>query len=193
MRCRLIGLAAGCRQKLNVSVQQEVADQEAASKANEALQPLRLWLRSLQSSEHSAFTRQEQQEAPTGYFTGNFKTTHESGPGNEVSASRHTTEAGSWTTGETGTQAAQTYERQATDRARSTREAQMGQAAVQITTETGSWTTGETGSSAAQTFEQEATGRARNTREAQMEHGALQNASDLQVISSELSTVLLLF
>lgn len=174
-----------------MSVQQEVADQEAASKANEALQPLRVWLRSLQPSEHSSFTRQEQQEAPTGYVTGNFKTAHDSSPGHEVSASQHTTEAGSWTTGETGTQAAQTYERQATDRARSTREAQMGQAAVQTTTETGSWTTGETGSSAAQTFEREATGRAKNNREAQMEHGALQNAGDLQVLSFELLTMLL--
>lgn len=160
---------------------QEVADQEAASKANEALQPVRAWLQSLQSTEHSAFTTEEQEEAPTGYFTRESKTTHDSGPGNDVSASQHTTEAGKWTTGETGSQAAQTFERQATDRARSTREAQMGQAAVQTTTEAGSWTTGETGSTAAQTFEREATDRARNTREAQMEHGALQNANDLQV------------
>ena len=162
---------------------QEVADQEAASKANEVLKPLRVWLQSLQPSEHSAFTRQEQQEAPTGYFTGDFRTAQDSGPGTDVSASQHTTEAGSWTTGETGTQAAHTYERQATDRARSTREAQMGQAAVQTTTEAGSWTTGETGSKQAQTFEQEATDRARNTRQAQMEQGALQNANDLQVLS----------
>lgn len=162
---------------------QEVADAEAASRAKEALQPVRNWLQSQQSTEHSAFARQEQQEAPTGYFTRESKTTHKSGPGNDVSASQHTTEAGNWTTGETGSEAAQTYEREATDRARSAREAQMGQAAVQTTTDTGSWTTGQTGSQAAQTYEQAATDRARSTREAQMEQGVLQNANDLQVWS----------
>ena len=47
------------------------------------------------------------------------------------SAMQTTTEAGNWTTGETGSQAAQTYEQEATERARSTREAQMEQGALQ--------------------------------------------------------------
>lgn len=164
-----------------------IQDEEAASRANEALQPVRDWLKRQQPTEHSAFTRQEQQEAPTGYFTGESTTTYDSGPGNDVSASQHTTQAGSWTTGETGSEAAQTYERQATDRAKGAREAQVGHSAMQTTTEAGSWTTGETGSKAAQTYEHEATNRARSTREAQMEQGALQNASDLQVRSCVLS------
>ena len=162
-------------------VLQEVADEEAASRANEALQPVRDWLQRQQSTEHSAFKRQERQEAPTGYFTRESTTTHDSGPGNNMSASQHTTQAGSWTTGETGSEAAQTYERQATDRAKGAREAQMDQSTMQTTTEAGNWTTGETGSQAAQTYEREATDRARSTREAQMEQGALQNPSDLQV------------
>ena len=160
-----------------------IQDEEAASKANEALQPVRDWLQRQQPTEHSAFTRQEQQEAPTGYFTGETTTTHDSGPGHDVSASQHTTQAGSWTTGETGSEAAQTYERQATERAKGAQEAQMGHSAVKTTTEAGNWTTGKTGSKAAQTYENEATNRARSTREAQMEQGALQNASDLQVWS----------
>ena len=110
---------------------QEVADEQAASKANEALQPVRDWLQRQQPTEHSAFTRQEQQEAPTGYFTRESTATHDSGPGNDVSASQHTTQAGSWTTGETGSEAAQTYEREATDRSRSIREDQMQQGALQ--------------------------------------------------------------
>lgn len=164
-----------------------IQDEEAASRANEALQPVRDWLQRQQPTEHSAFTRQEQQEAPTGYFTGESTTTRDSGPGHDVSASQHTTQAGSWTTGETGSEAAQTYERQATERAKGAREAQMGHSAVQTTTEADNWTTGETGSKAAQTYEHEATNRARSTREAQMEQGALQNASDLQVWSYVLS------
>lgn len=144
---------------------------------------MRDWLQRQQPTEHSAFTRKEQSEAPTGYFTRESTTTHGSGPGNDVSASQHTTQAGSWTTGETGSEAAQSYERQATDKAKGAREAQMGHSAMQTTTEAGNWTTGETGSQAAQTYEQEATERARSTREAQMEQGALQNPSDLQVWS----------
>ena len=162
---------------------QGVPDEEAASKANEALQPVRAWLQHQQPTEHSVFTRQEQQEAPTGYFTRESTTTHDSGSGNDLSASQHTTQAGSWTTGETGSEAAQTYERQATDRAKGAREAQMGQSAMQTTTEAGNWTTGETGSQAAQTYKREATDRASNTRKTQMEQGALQNPNDLQVWS----------
>ena len=167
----------------NCHVLQEVADEEAALKANEVLQPVRDWLQRQQPTEHSVFTRQEQQEAPTGYFTRESTTTHDSEPGNDLSASQHTTQAGSWTTGETGSEAAHTYEQQATDRAKGAREAQMGQSAMQTTTEAGNWTTGETGSKAAQTYEREATHRARTTREAQMEQGALQNQNDLQVSS----------
>lgn len=148
-------------------------------KVEEALLPLKQWLHSSGSNEQSAFTRQEQHEAPTGYFTRESKTTQDSRP-NDVSASQHTSEAGRWTTGETGTESAHTYERQATDSARRTREAQMQQGASH-NSEAGSWTTGDTGSDAARGYEQQATDKARGVREAQMEQGALQNASDLQV------------
>ena len=162
-----------------LQVQHEVAGEEATMKAEEALLPLKQWLHTSNSTEHSAFTQQEQQQAPTGYFTRESKTTQDSGP-NNMSASQHTSEAGRWTTGETGTESAHTYERQATDSAKRTREAQMQQGAP-YNSDTGSWTTGDTGSAAAGRYEQEGTDNARGVREAQMEQGALQNASDLQV------------
>ena len=84
-----------------------------------------------QQHEGSGFTRDEELSAPTGYFTRQSKGGRESGPGNEVSAFQHTTEAGNWTTGETGSEAAHTYESDAKDRARQVREQQIEQGALQ--------------------------------------------------------------
>lgn len=126
-----------------MQLQEELADEDAQMMSEEALQPLKEWQQGRQSqsgrqqdqqpSERTAFTREEQQSAPKGYFSRQSSAAQDAGPGHEVSASQHTTEAGSWTTGDANAQGRHTYERQASDTARRAQQSEMGQGAMQNT------------------------------------------------------------
>jgi len=112
----------------------EVADEEAGLRAEEAVQPLRDWQQgrqSTQGSTGSTYSQQEQQTGPTGFFSRESKSAQDAGPGNEVSASQYTSEAGNWTTGHTGNQAAHSYERQTSDQGRRAQESQTNQSTMQ--------------------------------------------------------------
>ncbi|DBA82618.1 hypothetical protein WJX77_011919 [Trebouxia sp. C0004] len=109
-------------------IQGEVADEEAGLRAEEAVQPLRDWQQgrqSTQGSTGSTYTQQEQQTGPKGFFSREAKSAQDAGPGNEVSASQYTVEAGNWTTGDTGNQAAHSYERQTSDQGKRAQESTM--------------------------------------------------------------------
>ena len=117
-----------------VQIQGEVADEEAGLRAEEAVQPLRDWQQgrqSTQGSTGSTYTQQEQQTGPKGYFSRESKAAQDAGPGNEVSASQYTSEAGNWTTGDTGNQAAHSYQRQTSDQGRRAQESQADQSTMQ--------------------------------------------------------------
>ena len=117
-----------------VQIQGQVADEEAGLKAEEAVQPLRDWQQgrqSTQGSTGSTYTQQEQQTGPKGYFSRESKAAQDAGPGNEVSASQYTSEAGNWTTGDTGNQAAHSYQRQTSDQGRRAQESQTNQSTMQ--------------------------------------------------------------
>lgn len=132
-----------------MQLQEEVADEDATMRAEEAVQPLRDWQQGRQPSQGSTFssqeqqgsqphqgstyTRQEQQSAPTGYFSRESKSAQDSGPGNEYSASQHTSEAGKWTTSGSGNEGAHSYKRQDSDTARRAHENQNDQGALQNT------------------------------------------------------------
>lgn len=117
-----------------MQLQGELADEEAEMRAEEAVQPLRHWQQGRQSTQGSVgatYTRQEQQTGPKGYFSRESKSAQDAGPGNEVSASQYTSEAGNWSTGDSGNQAAHTYERQTSDQGRRARESPMDQDMLQ--------------------------------------------------------------
>ena len=117
-----------------VQIQGEVADEEAGLRAEEAVQPLRDWQQSRQSTQGSTgstYTQQEQQTGPKGFFSRESKSAQDAGPGNEVSASQYTSEAGNWTTGDTGNQAAHSYQRQTSDQGRRAQESQTNQSTMQ--------------------------------------------------------------
>ena len=118
----------------HVQIQGQVADEEAGLRAEEAVQPLRDWQQgrqSTQGSTGSTYTQQEQQTGPQGYFSQESKAAQDAGPGNEVSASQYTSEAGNWTTGDTGNQAAHSYQRQTSDQGRRAQESQTNQSTMQ--------------------------------------------------------------
>ena len=117
-----------------VQVQGQVANEEAGLRAEEALQPLRDWQQgrqSTQGSTGSTYTQQEQQTGPQGYFSRESKAAQDAGPGNKVSASQYTSEAGNWTTGDTGNHAAHSYQRQTSDQGRRAQESQTNQSTMQ--------------------------------------------------------------
>ena len=117
-----------------MQIQGQVADEEAGLRAEEAVQPLRDWQQgrqSTQGSTGSTYTQQEQQTGPKGYFSRESKAAQDAGPGNEVSASQYTSEAGNWTTGDTGNQAAHSYQRQTSDQGRRAQESQTNQSTMQ--------------------------------------------------------------
>jgi hypothetical protein len=117
-----------------VQIQGQVADEEAGLRAGEAVQPVRDWQQgrqSTQGSTGSTYTQQEQQTGPQGFFSRESKAAQNAGPGNEVSASQYTSEAGNWTTGDTGNQAAHSYQRQTSDQGRRAQENQTNQSTMQ--------------------------------------------------------------
>ena len=117
-----------------MQIQGEVADEEARLRAEEAVQPLRDWQhgkQSTQGSTGSTYTQQEQQTGPKGFFSRESKSAQDAGPGNEVSASQYTSEAGNWTTGDTGNQAAHSYQRQTSDQGRRAQESQTDHSTMQ--------------------------------------------------------------